>query len=190
MNRFDYFSPESLESAAREFMAGENMALIAGGTDLVPLLKSGVKKPARLLNLARVRELKELTLRRDGLFIGSMVTLRELIENSIVRKHLPTLAESARWVASPQIRNQGTVGGNLLQEKRCLYFNQSDSWRKIPACFALGGRSAIKFRVRRFAGPFIIRTSRRFCWPSMPAPKSSMKKDRRPFPFRTSSITT
>jgi 4-hydroxybenzoyl-CoA reductase subunit beta len=141
LNRFDYFSPESLESAAREFMAGDDMALIAGGTDLVPLLKSGVKKPARILNLARVRELKELTLRGDGLFIGSMVTLAELIENPIVRQNLPVLAESARWVASPQIRNQGTVGGNLLQEKRCLYFNQSDSWREnFSPCFQVGGQ--------------------------------------------------
>ena len=140
MNRFDYFSPESLESAVRDYMGGDDMALIAGGTDLIPLLKSGVKKPARLLNLSRVQELKELTLRGDGLFIGSMVTLAELIENPIVRKHIPALAESARWVASPQIRNQGTVGGNLLQEKRCHYFNQSDSWREnVSPCFQLGG---------------------------------------------------
>lgn len=140
MNRFDYFSPESLESAAREFMAGDDMALIAGGTDLVPLLKSGVKKPARLLNLARVRELKELTLRGDGLFIGSMVALAGLIESPIVRQHIPALAEGARRVASPQIRNQGTLGGNLLQEKRCHYFNQSDSWREnVSPCFQLGG---------------------------------------------------
>ena len=140
MNRFEYFSPESLESAAREFMAGDDMALIAGGTDLVPLLKSGVKKPARLLNLARVRELKELTLRGDGLFVGSMVTLAELIESPIVRQNLPVLAEGARWVASPQIRNQGTLGGNLLQGKRCHYFNQSDSWREnVSPCFQLGG---------------------------------------------------
>ena len=140
MNRFDYFSPESLESAVRDYMAGDEMALIAGGTALIPLLKSGVKSPARLLNLSRIEALKELTRLGDGLFIGSMVTLAELIENPIVRQNLPALAESARWVASPQIRSQGTLGGNLLQEKRCLYFNQSESWRKnVPPCFQLGG---------------------------------------------------
>jgi 4-hydroxybenzoyl-CoA reductase beta subunit len=140
LNRFDYFSPESLESAVRDYMAGDEMALIAGGTALIPLLKFGLKKPARLLNLSRVQELKELILRGDGLFIGSMVTLAELIESPIVGKHIPALAESARWVASPQIRNQGTVGGNLLQEKRCHYFNQSDSWREnVSPCFQLGG---------------------------------------------------
>jgi len=66
---FDYLLPETLESAAREFMTGEDTALIAGGTDLVPLLKSRARKPTRLLSLARVGELKEVTLRGDGLFI-------------------------------------------------------------------------------------------------------------------------
>ena len=138
--QFDYFVPETLESAAREFMAGDGVALIAGGTDLIPRLKTGVKKTARLLSLSRIRGLKELTVRGDGLFIGSMITLAELIENPIVRQHIPILAESARFVASPQIRNQGTVGGNLLQERRCQYLNQSDSWREnVSPCFQLGG---------------------------------------------------
>ena len=137
---FKYLTPETLESAAREFMAGEDMALIAGGTDLIPLLKSRARRPAYLLSLARVRDLKGLRLREDGLFVGSMVTLAELAESPIVLKQIPALGESARLVASPQIRNQGTVGGNLLQERRCHYFNQTESWRtNIPACFTLGG---------------------------------------------------
>jgi 4-hydroxybenzoyl-CoA reductase beta subunit len=122
-------------------MSRENVALLAGGTDLIPLLKCGVKKPSCLLNLERIQELKSLTPRGNGIFIGSMVTLSELIGNPIVRQHIPAVAESACWVASPQIRNQGTVGGNLLQEKRCHYFNQSDSWRSnIAPCFQLGGK--------------------------------------------------
>jgi len=137
---FEYQTPETMESAVREFMAGEDRVLIAGGTDLVPLLKSRARKPARVLSLSRVRELKEVTLRRDGLFIGAMVPLAEVIENPMIRQHIPTLADSAQGIASPQVRNQGTVGGNLLQERRCLYFNQSESWRaQIPACYALGG---------------------------------------------------
>ena len=137
---FEYQTPETMESAVREFLAGEDRVLIAGGTDLVPLLKSRARKPARVLSLSRVRELKEVTLRRDGLFIGAMVPLAEVIENPMIRQHIPTLADSAQGIASPQVRNQGTVGGNLLQERRCLYFNQSESWRaQIPACYALGG---------------------------------------------------
>jgi len=138
--RFDYLSPESLEAAMHELSSRENLALLAGGTALNPLLKCGVKKPSCLLNLGRIQELKKLTLGENGLYIGSMVTLAGLIESPIVRQHIPALAESARWVASPQIRNQGTVGGNLLQEKRCHYFNQSDSWREnVSPCFQLGG---------------------------------------------------
>ena len=140
MNHFEYIIPETLAAAAREFMAGEDRALVAGGTDLIPLLKSRVRKPARLLSLQRIAELKEVAMRGDGLFIGSMATLAEVSENPFVRQHLPALAESARSAASPQIRNQGTAGGNLLQERRCHYFNQTESWRaNIPVCFALGG---------------------------------------------------
>ena len=138
--RFDYLSPESLEAAMHELSRRENLALLAGGTALNPLLKCGVKNPSCLLNLGRIQELKRLTLGENGLYLGSMVTLAGLIESPIVRQHIPALAESARWVASPQIRNQGTVGGNLLQEKRCHYFNQSDSWREnVSPCFQLGG---------------------------------------------------
>jgi len=141
LNPFTCFTPESLDSAAREFMNRENAALLAGGTDLIPLLKCGVKKPACLLNLGKVQELKKVTTQGERLFIGSMVTLSELAGNPLVQEHIPVLAESARWVASPQIRNQGTLGGNLLQEKRCHYFNQSDSWRSnITPCFQLGGK--------------------------------------------------
>jgi 4-hydroxybenzoyl-CoA reductase beta subunit len=133
-------APETLEAAARTFLAGAEMAVLAGGTDLIPLLKSRARKPARLLSLQRVRELKELAVRGDGLFVGSMVTLAEAAENPLVQEHIPALAESARSVASPQIRHQGTVGGNLLQERRCHYFNQTETWRSnVPACFSLGG---------------------------------------------------
>jgi CO/xanthine dehydrogenase FAD-binding subunit len=136
----DYLSPDSLESAARDYLTGEDIALIAGGTDLIPLLKLGVRKPKRLLSLAKVEQLKQVSLRGEGLFVGSMVPLAGVIENSLVRKRLPVLVECAQSVASPQVRNQGTVGGNLLQERRCHYFNQTESWRaNLPACYALGG---------------------------------------------------
>jgi 4-hydroxybenzoyl-CoA reductase subunit beta len=140
VNPFTYFAAEALDLTVRELMDRENSALLAGGTDLIPLLKCGVRKPSSLLSLARIQELKKLTQDGDGLFIGSMVTLAELVENPIIRKRIPALTESARWVASPQIRNQGTVGGNLLQEKRCQYFNQSESWRaNIASCYQVGG---------------------------------------------------
>ncbi len=140
MHCFEYLSPESLDAAIGLIRSRENIAVLAGGTDFIPLMKQGLKRSECLLDLGRVQELKETFLRGNDLFIGSMVTLAGLVENPIVRMHIPALAESAVLVASPQIRNQGTVGGNLLQARRCSYFNQSDSWRaNLSPCFGLGG---------------------------------------------------
>ena len=113
---------------------------LAGGTDLIPLIKYGLKKPSCLLDLKKILSLKSITLRKDGLFIGSLVTLSEIAGHPMINKTLPALCRSARSVASPQIRNLATLGGNLLQERRCLYFNQSEYWRKgVSPCLRLGG---------------------------------------------------
>ena len=137
---FTYKTPESIESAVNDLMAEENTLLLAGGTDLIPLIKYGVKKPACLLDLKKIPSLKLITLRENGLFIGSMVTLSEITKHPLINQYIPSLGDSARGAASPQIRNIATLGGNLLQERRCLYFNQSDYWRKnIAPCFKLGG---------------------------------------------------
>jgi 4-hydroxybenzoyl-CoA reductase subunit beta len=135
-----YEAPESLDQAVNTLMTGDNITLLAGGTDLVSLIKYGVKKPSSLLDLKKIRSLKSIALRDEGLRIGSMVTLTEIANHPGVNTYFPALAQSARSVASPQIRNVATVGGNLFQERRCLYFNQSEYWRKnVPACFKLEG---------------------------------------------------
>jgi len=139
-SRFTYEAPESLGQAANDLMTRDNITLLAGGTDLIPLIKYGVKKPSCLLDLKRISSLKSVAFRENGLFIGSMVTLSEIVRHPLIHQYLPALAESARRVASPQIRNLATLGGNLLQERRCLYFNQSEYWRKnISPCLKLGG---------------------------------------------------
>ena len=135
-----YEAPESLDQAVDVLMTGDNITLLAGGTDVISLIKYGVKKPASLLDLKNIPSLKSVTLREEGLWIGSMVTLTEIANHSRVNTYFPALAQSVRSVASPQIRNVATVGGNLFQERRCLYFNQSEYWRKnVPACFKLKG---------------------------------------------------
>jgi len=139
LNRFNYLSPESLEAALTEVDRREGLALLAGGTAITPLLRSGARKPSCLLDLGRIQVLKRVAA-GDGFYLGSMVTLAEVMDNPVIRQYFPALSESARAVASPQIRNQGTVGGNLLQERRCHYFNQSESWRKnVSPCFQVGG---------------------------------------------------
>lgn len=135
-----YEAPESLDRVVNALMTRDKITLLAGGTDLIPLIKYGVKKPSCLLDLKNIPSLKSITRREGGLLIGSMVTLAEIANHPLVNRYCPALGQSARGVASPQIRNLATVAGNLLQERRCLYFNQSEYWRKgVPACLRLGG---------------------------------------------------
>lgn len=138
---FLYETPNSVESAFHFIQTVEHAAFLAGGTDLLPLIKYGVKRPAGLIDLSKIPVLKSITLRGEGLFIGSMVTLTGLTRDPLIHRSIPILAQSASSVASPQIRNCATLGGNLFQERRCFYFNQSEFWRKnISPCFKLGGK--------------------------------------------------
>jgi 4-hydroxybenzoyl-CoA reductase subunit beta len=135
-----YKAPGSLDDAVHVLTTGDSVSPLAGGTDLVPLMKQGVKKPRCLLDLKNIPSLKSITLTERDLLIGSMVTLAEIADHPLVNRICPALAQSCRSVASPQIRNMATIAGNLLQERRCLYFNQSEYWRRgVPACFKLGG---------------------------------------------------
>ena len=137
---FKYEAPDSVESAFRFLLTREGAALLGGGTDLLPLIKQGVKKPSCLIDLRKISTLTSVTLREKGLFIGAMVTLADLSRNSLINRSIAILCQSARSVASPQIRNVATLGGNLFQERRCLYFNQSAFWRQSASpCFKLGG---------------------------------------------------
>jgi 4-hydroxybenzoyl-CoA reductase subunit beta len=137
---FFYETPESLDRAYHALTTREGVTILAGGTDLIPLIKYGVKKPSCLLDLKNIPSLKSITQKESSLLIGSMVTLSEIAKHPLVNRYCPALAQSARSVASPQIRNVATLAGNLLQERRCFYFNQSEYWRKgVPACIKLGG---------------------------------------------------
>jgi len=135
-----YSAPESIEAAADIFNSEENAIYIAGGTDLVPLMNRGLKLANCLIDLDQIASLKKIERTEDGIFIGAMTTLSALKENSLIDKYLSPLSHAAGWAASPQIRNMGTIGGNVLQERRCLYFNQSAFWREnVAPCYKLGG---------------------------------------------------
>ena len=95
---------------------------IAGGQDLLTTMKDYTSRPARLVNLKSIRGLNKIALNARGLTIGALVTLTELEEHTGVRKSFPGLSEAAHSIATPQIRNLGTVGGNLCQRPRCWYF--------------------------------------------------------------------
>ena len=97
--------------------------VLAGGTDLLSLMKDYVTTPSRVVSLQAVKELRGITFKpKTGLRLGATATLAELIENAEVRRQYPALVEAAEGVRSPQILSMGTVGGDLCQRPRCWYF--------------------------------------------------------------------
>lgn len=123
MRAFDYVSPANTKQAASLLSAtwGQT-AIIAGGTDLLALMKEDVVAPKRLVNIKEIKELSGINASASGLRIGALATLVEIAENRSVHEKYPALAEAVHEAASPQIRNMATLGGNLCQRPRCWYF--------------------------------------------------------------------
>jgi xanthine dehydrogenase YagS FAD-binding subunit len=124
MRAFDYASPTSKQQAIGLLAAawGETEVL-AGGTDLLALMKDDVVAPRRLVNLKEIKELRGIQSEGGkGLRVGALVSINELAENAQVRQGYRALAQAAADLGSPQIRNMATLGGNLCQRPRCWYF--------------------------------------------------------------------
>ena len=128
MKSFEWTNPTTVNEAVKLLSTTATTDIdeaprpIAGGQDLLTTMKDYTSRPARLVNLKQIRGLDRLTLTARGLTIGALVTLSELEEHAGVRKSFPGLSEAAHSIATPQIRNLGTVGGNLCQRPRCWYF--------------------------------------------------------------------
>jgi xanthine dehydrogenase YagS FAD-binding subunit len=123
MESFAYARPKTLaEATALLGPTWESAAILAGGTDLLSLLKDNLAAPKRLVNIKGIRELEGIHVSDEGIRIGALVTLEELREHKLVSEEFPALREAAAGVSSPQIRNRGTVGGDLLQRPRCWYY--------------------------------------------------------------------
>ncbi len=125
MQAFEYAKPATLKEAFGLLGAQWGEAdILAGGTDLLSLMKDYVHTPKRLVSLSAIKELKGIRAAADGLHIGAMVTIEELLASPAVRKEYPSVIQAARGVTSPQIRAMGTVGGDLCQRPRCWYFRK------------------------------------------------------------------
>jgi len=140
--KFSYHEPTSLEellSIKQELK--QDCLLLAGGTDLVPMLKRRNRTAPHVLNIKRIPELKSISYGEEkGLQIGCTVTLREVIDHPVVSKKYPILAQAAGGVGFNQLRNMATLGGNVCLDNKCSYFNQSAFWWKSrPGCFKRGG---------------------------------------------------
>jgi len=131
MNAFEWMSPRSLNEALQALRVptgdpDEAPQPLAGGQDLLTVLKDGLARPNRVVNLKKLPGMNQLKLGPDGLHIGALVKLHVLEEDADIRRNFPGLAEAASSIASPQIRNLATVGGNLCQRPRCWYFRSPD----------------------------------------------------------------
>ena len=139
---FQYRAPRSLEEAAQMLsQEGERAMLVAGGTDLFPNMKRRQFTPPVLIGLRAIPTLKSIHgSAEQGLRIGSGVTLTRLAEHPLLLEHYPALAAAADSVSTPQLRNVGTIGGNLFLDTRCNYYNQTEFWRQsIGYCMKKDG---------------------------------------------------
>jgi len=129
--RYRYVRPDTLEEALGALHGERGRAMpIAGGTDLVPNLKHRLFEPERLVSLRGIRELRGVTSGDGVLRVGAMERLADVAAHPDVRRHAPGLAQAAGQVAGPQLRNMGTLGGNICLDTRCTYYNQTFFWRQ------------------------------------------------------------
>jgi 4-hydroxybenzoyl-CoA reductase subunit beta len=139
---FDHFEPETIEEACRLLKDhGTRAKVIAGGTDLINLMRCRLVEPQVLVDLKNIPQMKQLTEdERTGLHIGAAVSLSETIRSPLVQARVPLLAEACRSVAVPAIRNMATLGGNICLGTRCFFYNQSRNWRSSrSSCLKAGG---------------------------------------------------
>ncbi len=123
MKPFEYSSPATLnEALALLGSSWSDACVLAGGTDLISLMKDDVFSTRRVVNIKEIKELDGIHKTAHGLRIGAAVTLDEVASNPLVRSDYPSLHQAALGIASPQIRNMGTVAGDLCQRPRCWYF--------------------------------------------------------------------
>src|SRR5215831_16270561 len=152
---FTYFAPTRVEDAVR--LLGEHGAdamVVAGGTDLYPNMKRRQFEPKVLVGLRGIRELATIAgSARDGLTIGAGVTLSRVARHPEVTRDHPALARAAGVVSTPQLRNVGTLGGNVCVDTRCNYYNQSYEWRK-----------AIGFCMKKDGDVCLVAPGSRRCW--------------------------
>jgi xanthine dehydrogenase YagS FAD-binding subunit len=134
MPAFDLLQPDSVADATRLLAQnGSDAWIMAGGLDSFDWLKDRIKKPTVLVDLSGIDELKGIRVSGDGIEIGAMTTLTEIANHPEIKKNYGVLSDAVSLVASPQIRNQGTLGGNVSQDTRCWYYR--GGW----PCYRAGG---------------------------------------------------
>jgi xanthine dehydrogenase YagS FAD-binding subunit len=134
MPAFELLQPSSIAETHKLLeLQGSDGWVLAGGLDSFDWLKDRIKKPKVVVDLSGIDELRGIQTTSDGIEIGAMTTLTEVVQHPAIREKYGLLSEAAELVASPQIRNQGTIGGNVSQDARCWYYRAG--W----PCYRAGG---------------------------------------------------
>lgn len=129
---FQLLRPRTLEEAVGHLdKHSGHIRVLAGGTDLIPSLRQKLFEPPYVLDLSGLGSLRGISPQADGAVeIGALTSIRSIERSEFLRQHFPVLTEAAATVASPTLRNMGTIGGNICLDTRCLWYNQSLTWRK------------------------------------------------------------
>lgn len=123
MATFQLYQPTSVADAQRLLeQHGSDALVLAGGLDSMDWLKDRIRKPKVVVDLGGIEELRGIRESSDGVRVGAMTTLTEIAQSHLIQQSYRVLAQAAELVASPQIRNQGTIGGNVSQDTRCWYY--------------------------------------------------------------------
>lgn len=140
--KFTYRVPrEVLDAVKMMGDAGAEGQFVAGGTDLYPNMKRRQQTPKTVISVTRLKELNEITGEgKTGVRIGASVSLTDVCEHPSINRDYPMVAQAARLISTPTLRNMGTIGGNLLLDTRCNYYDQNFEWRKgINFCLKKDG---------------------------------------------------
>jgi xanthine dehydrogenase YagS FAD-binding subunit len=147
MRQFDYSSATTVDETIQLLGQDGAVKALAGGTDLLTLMKADVAAPSHLVDIKRLDELPHGIDHTDhGTMLGTLTTLAELEQSELVQVHYPVLAQAAALAATPQLRNMATIGGNLLQRPRCWYFRHAHfhCWLKGGnECHAQNGQNQL-----------------------------------------------
>ncbi|HPQ08605.1 MAG TPA: FAD binding domain-containing protein [Bacteroidia bacterium] len=145
----DFFYPHSLNQVLEIIQTNPDAKFIAGGTDLIPNFKQKNVKASAFIDVKSIPELTKIVETNEEVSIGAALTLYEIEKSEVVKKYFEILIGSAKSIASPVIRKSATIGGNVLCENRCVFYNQSEWWRESignclkcngDICIATGGK--------------------------------------------------
>ena len=128
---FEHLAPRHVNEAIDMLASyADEAMLVAGGTDVFPGMKRRLFEPRKLISLGKLAQLQTFSLDDDGITLGAGLTLAQIADHPDLLRAYPALTVAAASIATPQLRNMGTLGGNLCLDTRCTYYNQSESWRE------------------------------------------------------------